>query len=116
MKRLLRWLPLGHVREVAATELWQRRHQVQLVDVRSQREYRHSHIPQALHLPITRFSHERIRALQLDPQRPVVTICLSAHRSIPATRQLQAMGFQAAQLQGGMLAWWKAGLPCTEAP
>ena len=38
--------------------------------------------------------------------RPVVAICLSAHRSIPAARLLRAHGFpDAAQLAGGMLAW-----------
>ena len=54
----------------------------------------------------------RLPALQLDPERPVVAICLSAHRSIPAVRLLQAHGFErAVQLQGGMLAWWREEFP-----
>lgn len=37
---------------------------------------------------------------------------ISAHRSIPAVRKLRARGYEARQLRGGMLAWWRAGLPC----
>jgi hypothetical protein len=43
--------------------------------------------------------------LGLDPSRPVVAICLTAHRSIPAVRLLRNRGFDAAQLAGGMRAW-----------
>jgi rhodanese-related sulfurtransferase len=41
----------------------------------------------------------------------VVAICLTAHRSIPAVRLLRENGFEARQLQGGMLAWRAAQLP-----
>ncbi|MEH6354439.1 MAG: rhodanese-like domain-containing protein [Marinobacter sp.] len=47
----------------------------------------------------------RIAELNLDQSRPVVLICLSAHRSIPATRKLIKMGFDAKQLKAGMKAW-----------
>ena len=51
-------------------------------------------------------------ALRLDGARPIVAICRSAHRSIPAVRLLHKHGFgKACQLQGGMLAWLDAGLP-----
>ena len=43
--------------------------------------------------------------------RPVVAICLTAHRSIPAVRLLHRHGFAAAHLAGGMLAWRAAGFP-----
>jgi rhodanese-related sulfurtransferase len=41
----------------------------------------------------------------------VVAICLSAHRSPPAVRLLSRAGYDARQLEGGMLAWRAAGLP-----
>ena len=54
----------------------------------------------------------RVANLRLDGAHPIVAICRSAHRSVPAVRLLQEHGLtQACQLQGGMLAWLQAGLP-----
>jgi rhodanese-related sulfurtransferase len=84
---------------------------VQLVDVRTELEWRTSRIPGALHAPLPRLERG-LEALALDPAALVVCICLSAHRSIPAVRVLKSAGFaEARQLAGGMLAWWAAGLP-----
>jgi rhodanese-related sulfurtransferase len=107
------WVPFGKVPEISATQLdvWRSDGTAQILDVRTGPEYRSSHVPGALHTPVTDFGAQ-LAALQLDKSRPVVAICLSAHRSIPAVRALQEQGFRnACQLEGGMLAWWKAKLP-----
>jgi rhodanese-related sulfurtransferase len=112
---MLKWLPFGKVPEVSAEALEQLRQTagVQLLDVRTLEEWRRSHIPGSINLPITQCTRDHIAALNLDPGRPIVAICLSAHRSRPAVRQLRSMGFvQASQLQGGMLRWWQLELPC----
>lgn len=111
-KSLFNWLPIGNVPEIEAKQLVTSLDKVQLVDVRTEGEFANSHIAGAINLPITRFSRRNIAALELDQSQPVVTICLSAHRSIPATRSLQTLGYDVRQLQGGMQAWWKAELPC----
>jgi rhodanese-related sulfurtransferase len=81
----------------------------QVVDVRTATEWHRSRIPGAMNVPIQEL-RQRLDSLSLDAGRPVIAICLSAHRSIPAVRLLRARGFEhAVQLQGGMLAWWKAG-------
>lgn len=112
IKTLLRWLPIGQVPGIEAQQLMLDLDNVQLVDVRTESEFASSHIAGAINLLITSFRHRNIAALKLDITKPVVTICLSAHRSIPATRSLQAQGFNVRQLEGGMRAWWKAELPC----
>lgn len=107
------WLPFGRVPELAPDELWSlvQDRKVQVVDVRSALEYRKSRIEGALHLPITTFASEW-RTLRLTSRKPIAAICLSAHRSIPAVRVLREAGIEESyQLAGGMLAWWKAGLP-----
>jgi rhodanese-related sulfurtransferase len=107
------WLPFGRVPEVSPAALAARLdggEAAQLVDVRTPAEFRAGHIAGAVNVPITEV-RGRIRALGLDPARPVVAICLSAHRSIPAVRLLQQAGFDATQLAGGMLAWRAARLP-----
>lgn len=108
------WIPFGKVPEISADKLNTLRldsSQPQILDVRTGLEWRTSRIPGAIHVPITDFSAE-LAKLTLDKNRPIITICLSAHRSIPAVRMLREQGFRnACQLQGGMRAWWQAKLP-----
>ena len=109
VKSVFWWLPFGHVSEISATELQERilaGDPLQIIDVRSEAEWRRGHVSGARNVPIYSLK-KRIGSLKLDAQKPVVAICLSAHRSIPAVRLLEAQGFaDAVQLRGGMLAWW----------
>jgi rhodanese-related sulfurtransferase len=109
------WWPFGKVPEVSARQLegllQDRAAAPQLVDVRTRMEWRAGHIAGAIHVPIGELD-ARVAGLQLDGARPIVAICRSAHRSVPAVRMLHKHGLtQACQLQGGMLAWLQAGLP-----
>lgn len=107
------WFPFGSVPEVSPHELQAalRDAPPQVVDVRTQREWESGHLPGAVHLSILSFSAANIAALGLDPDRPVVAVCASAHRSIPAVRKLRSLGYaDAQQLQGGMNAWKREGL------
>lgn len=83
---------------------------LQVVDVRTGVEYAGGHIRGALNVPITALA-SRLASLGLDRSRPVVAVCLSAHRSPPAVRLLRRHGYDAVELAGGMLAWRAAGLP-----
>ena len=107
------WLPFGEVPEIDGQELQARLQgspTPQIVDVRTTAEWRRSRIAGAISVSVTKLK-DRLASLALDPDRPVVAICLSAHRSIPAVRLLRAQGFDACQLSHGMQAWWRAGLP-----
>jgi len=111
--RLPWWLPFGSVPELLAPALSQALGEPappQLVDVRTEREFAAGHIEGAISVPVTELA-ARLPRLQLDAGRPVVLICLTAHRSIPAVRLLRGHGLEALQLAGGMLAWRAAGLP-----
>jgi rhodanese-related sulfurtransferase len=112
--RLFWWLPFGRVPEIDAAALramLQADPTTQLLDVRTVSEWHHSHIAGTMNVPVTELK-AALPALALDRKRPVVALCRSARRSIPAVRLLKAHGFeQVCQLQGGMRAWWGAGLP-----
>jgi rhodanese-related sulfurtransferase len=118
LKKRFWWLPVGRVPDISATELNMRlagSTSLQIIDVRSGTEWRRSHIPGAVNVPIHALKH-RLAALQLDAQKPIIAICLSAHRSIPAVRLLEEQGFKnAVQLKGGMLAWWNQHYPTERA-
>ena len=117
-RSLFWWIPFGSVADIPAEKLDSLRlggAEPQILDVRTALEWRASHIPGAINVPITEFG-SRLESLNLDRNRPIIAICLTAHRSIPAVRTLRELGFpNACQLHGGMLAWWKAQLPVASA-
>ncbi|MGB0468315.1 MAG: rhodanese-like domain-containing protein [Pontibacterium sp.] len=109
----LEWLPLGSVPLIkpsalpcSAGELAEHYH---LIDVRTPAEWQQSHIKGSVNLPLHRFSIKH--TLCSDLNKPVICICLSAHRSTPAVRKLRRAGIEAYELKGGMLNWWRLKLP-----
>ncbi|MDO6562795.1 rhodanese-like domain-containing protein [Amphritea sp. 1_MG-2023] len=109
LPRWLNWLPFGAVPSITSEEVLLNLNHYLIVDVRTHQEYQKSHIPGAISLPLQQLNLARIHKLPQD--KPVICICLSAHRSKPATRRFIKAGFDARELQGGMLAWWKRQLP-----
>ncbi|MGD9223920.1 MAG: rhodanese-like domain-containing protein [Desulfobacteraceae bacterium] len=114
LRSIFWWLPFGSVPEISPMDLHKKLtngQPPQILDVRTDKEWGDSRIKGAVNVPITSL-RATLNSLDLDPDRPTVTICRSAHRSIPAVRLLSNVGFtDICQLKGGMQAWWKAGLP-----
>lgn len=81
---------------------------VQVVDVREPYEHTAGHIAGSHHLPLARLAAE---AETLDRSRPVVFGCRVGARSALATRAFRRAGWDAYNLEGGMLAWADRGLP-----
>ena len=94
--------------EITVAETDVRRARDQIVDVREDEEVAEGTIPGAIHIPLGQLS---ARAGELDRERPVITVCRSGWRSAHAAEQLEAAGFDATTMSGGMLAWHAAGLP-----
>jgi rhodanese-related sulfurtransferase len=80
----------------------------QLVDVRAEHEWSAGRIAGAVHLPLAELSE---RTGELDGNRPVVLYCRGGNRSTMAAEALAAAGFDAAKLDGGIVAWAEDGLP-----
>ncbi len=115
MDKYFWWLPMGPVPEVSAEDLKREisrtRARPQLLDVRTDAEYRQGAIKGAVLMPISSLKG-RVQQLPFDRSKPVVAICRSAHRSIPAVRILHNAGFaDVRQLSGGMLAWQYRNYP-----
>jgi hydroxyacylglutathione hydrolase len=86
------------------------RSEVDVVDVRSDSEYRDGHLPGAKH----RFLGRLLRQPSLiSKDRPVVVHCLSGARSAIAASILQRNGIDVINMQGGYQAWQQAGLSTT---
>lgn len=102
---------MGKVSEISPVELnfilEDSENDIQILDVRTHLEWKNGHIAGALNVPVTQLNSE-IDKLSFDKEKPVVAICLSAHRSIPAVRALKESGYKnVKQLEGGMLGWNK---------
>jgi len=76
-----------------------------IIDVRTPAEFGFFHIPGAINVPYP----ATLAALALvvpDPNKPVVVVCMSGHRSPPVVKQMRDGGYtDVKNLTWGMLAW-----------
>ena len=95
-------LPPQKVKELAdAGEL-------QLVDVREDYEWDAGRIAGATHIEMQKLSDE---ADSIDRATPVVFVCRTGARSGMAARAFAGAGYEAHNLEGGLVAWAGSGLP-----
>ena len=86
----------------------------QVVDVREPVEHAESHIAGARLIPLGLIE---ARCGELDKSKPVMVMCQAGKRGAAAADKLRALGFQDVRnLEGGLLAWKAAGLPCAAGP
>jgi rhodanese-related sulfurtransferase len=89
-----------------------RRSELQILDVREDEEWAAGHIDGAVHIPLGQLPQ---RIGELDPHRPVATVCRSGGRAGRAADLLTSAGHRAAVMDGGMQRWAREGLPSTTA-
>ena len=77
-----------------------------LLDVRENSEWKSGHVPGAVHVALGDIDKAPRRLRQ---GRPVVVMCASGMRSRTAAKHLRGLGWDAASLSGGMMAWQRAG-------
>jgi rhodanese-related sulfurtransferase len=88
------------------------KHEIQLLDVRTQREYFSGHIENALLADWNDRAEFERRIASLDKSRPLYVYCLSGGRSAAAAAKMREMGFENVyELQGGTNAWRAAQKP-----
>ncbi len=84
-----------------------------LVDVRELAEIVAVRIDGLVVMPLSQFA---IRYRELPTDRPLLVICASGGRSGMASSHLNANGYAASNVVGGMHAWERAGLPVRRGP
>jgi rhodanese-related sulfurtransferase len=77
-----------------------------LLDVRENNEWKSGHAPGAVHVALGDIDKAPRRLRQ---GRPVVVMCASGMRSRTAAKHLRGLGWDAASLSGGIVAWRRAG-------
>jgi rhodanese-related sulfurtransferase len=81
---------------------------IQLVDVREPYEREAGHVAGSRHVPLAELT---AAAPSIDPSRPVVFVCRVGGRSAMAAWSFARAGYDAHNLDGGMIAWLASGLP-----
>lgn len=79
---------------------------VVLIDVREDYEFAAGHIPEATLIPLGQLSS---RLNEIPKDKTVVAVCRSGNRSGQATQLLRQAGFDAHNMDGGMISWEQAG-------
>jgi rhodanese-related sulfurtransferase len=79
-----------------------------LLDVREPSEWEAGRSALALHIPLADLPDH---LAELPPDRVIVCICRSGHRSLRAAHFLAEQGYESANMKGGMMAWAHEGKP-----
>src|ERR671914_2185520 len=82
--------------------------EIALVDVREPYEHEAGHIAGDRHVPMAELSGA---AESIGRDRPVVFYCRVGARSEMAAQAFRASGWDARNMDGGLVAWDRAGLP-----
>lgn len=79
-----------------------------LLDVREPEETDAQHVDGSVIIPLGDLES---RMAELPADKPVLVLCRSGNRAVPAAEMLRAAGFQAVVIDDGIIGWADAGLP-----
>ncbi len=82
---------------------------VHLIDVREQNEWDAGHAATAQHLPASTLMENLDQLPETDD--PLYIVCRGGGRSFQVAQWLNANGFEAINVAGGMDMWFESGLP-----
>ena len=82
--------------------------ELQIIDVRDPDELEAGFIEGAMNIPLPELP---ARIAEISAGRPILAVCETGQRSYEAAELLEAQGFKAHNLEGGMWGWNLRGLP-----
>src|SRR5438067_2872363 len=101
--------PFAQIGQMSVHDLQSVRDRLQVLDVRSNREWKGGHVPGARHISLADL---RKRIDELDPKQPTAVYCASGYRASIAASILKQSGFtEVHNVPGSWHAWQQAGLP-----
>lgn len=102
-------LPFEQVEQISVHQLQGMNGNLQVLDVRTDREWKGGHVPGARHIVVPKLQE---RASELDKSKPIAVYCASGYRASLATSILKREGFkEVMNVPGSWHAWKEAGFP-----
>jgi rhodanese-related sulfurtransferase len=109
----------GFAQEAVTPETFEKGMQqpgIQLLDVRTAREFNTGHLENALQADFTKKDEFFARIKYLDKSKPVYVYCLSGGRSSAAAKWMHENGYKTVvEMTGGVMAWKNSGKKLTAA-
>lgn len=90
----------------------ERHAEILILDVREPSEWEAGRVEGSVHVPLNDLMGGMMPE-ELDRDRPIVAVCSVGGRSQVAALLLQARGYEAHNLEGGLQRWVTEGLPLT---
>ena len=87
---------------------------VVLLDVRTADEFSEGHLPGAINIDAISAGFVDSVKTRIPTSKEIALYCRSGRRSAEAAEELQKIGYTVYDLDGGILAWEKDGLPVTD--
>lgn len=101
--------PLAETKQISVHELQRADGQMQVLDVRTEREWKNGRIPHARHIVVPKL---RERAGEIDKTKPTAVYCATGYRASLAASILEREGFaNVMNVPGSWHAWREAGFP-----
>jgi rhodanese-related sulfurtransferase len=94
-----------------ARTVFERRDEVQILDVREPHEWEDGHVEGSVHMPLNQLLAQDA---DLDPSKPVAVVCSMGSRSEVGALMLRARGYDAYNVEGGLIEWQAEGLPLVD--
>ncbi len=109
VRKVLLYRSVKHYSPVDASLKIKKERNVVLLDVRSPQERKKDFIKGSHHISIVELSSKQ-NELKKFKDAEIICYCRTGSRSISAAAKLKKMGFNAANLRGGIIRWNAAGL------
>ncbi len=82
-----------------------------VIDVRDPHEYIKGHIENSINIPLSKFE-EKIKTVEKYKSKPVIVVCQSGTRAVPACKILTKADFtDVYNMIGGMQSWEESNFP-----
>jgi rhodanese-related sulfurtransferase len=91
-----------------AKAVFERRGEIQILDVREPHEWAVGHVEGSVHLPLNQLMAGQE---ELSQDAPVAVVCTVGSRSEVGALMLRARGYDAYNVEGGLKAWEDEGYP-----
>lgn len=105
------WAQTKITSEEAYKALNKKKNKIQLVDVRTAKEYDTKHIDKSVNIDWNQKENFAAETAKLNKKKPVYIYCQSGGRSVKAAKQLAEQGFEVFEIEGGVLKWQSNDLP-----
>ena len=85
------------------------------LDIRSEKDFKNSHILDAISLPNEKIAKNGFASLEKHKENPIIVVCAAGISAVKVANDLYKAGFsKVSVLQGGMGGWTSAGLPVSK--